>query len=262
MKKAVPPKDLERLRTHIAKRTRELRTARKLTQGDLAARIGLSQSRLSEIEHGKGSFTAEQFVLLQRLFNVTSHDLAGVSQDARSELQNALARLGALHLQESDVLPSERLERAHDAIREAIIDGTPRLLTSIAPVLVRHGSELNLFRLDGELEKVGLDRRFGWVVENTYEAVRKLRERRPRIDPLLRQAEANLHIYMLFRDTDTQRARRSSAPLDVLDRSIRTSQTIDEVQKQSSDISRRWRIVTAIRPDDFVQALEAADASY
>src|SRR5262245_35987584 len=63
-------KDLNNIRQAVAKRVRALRTERRFTQSELAARMGLSQGRLSQIERGDGSFTAEQFLLLLRLFNV------------------------------------------------------------------------------------------------------------------------------------------------------------------------------------------------
>jgi hypothetical protein len=72
-----------------------------------------SQSRLSEIESGGGSFTAEQFLLLLRLLTVGARHFSSERRDMDAELQNALTRLGADHLQEvPDVLPSERLESA------------------------------------------------------------------------------------------------------------------------------------------------------
>jgi transcriptional regulator with XRE-family HTH domain len=56
----------------IARKVRELRKQRRWTQAELARRLGLSQSRLSEIERGAGSFSAEQFLTILSLFNVYS----------------------------------------------------------------------------------------------------------------------------------------------------------------------------------------------
>src|SRR5271163_926930 len=108
---------IEKARATVAQKVQELRKDRHWTQAELSRRLRLSQSRLSEIERGSGSFTAEQFLTILKLFNVTASEFAPEPQGQESELQNALARLGALHLQESsDVLPSERLSGASDVI--------------------------------------------------------------------------------------------------------------------------------------------------
>ena len=64
----------------------------------------------SAIERGAGSFSAEQFIEILRLFNVpVSHVASEARADPDSALQNLLARLGASELHESDALPSERI---------------------------------------------------------------------------------------------------------------------------------------------------------
>src|SRR5580658_8833730 len=95
--------ELRKSRSEVAKNARELRKERRWTQAELAKRLDLSQARLSEIEGGDGSFTAEQFLLLLKLFNVGASRFApgaGASpgHDREAQIQNALARLGALHL--------------------------------------------------------------------------------------------------------------------------------------------------------------------
>lgn len=117
----------------IARKVRRLRTERHWTQAELSRQLGLSQSRLSEIEGGQGSFTAEQFLTILRLFNVSvTHFVAAPRRDV--ELQNALARLGAVHLQESDdVLPSELLDEVGTVVREVLFaPDLPRHVTSLA----------------------------------------------------------------------------------------------------------------------------------
>jgi len=47
---------------------------------------------------------------------------------------------------------------------------------------------------------------------------------------------------------------------DILDPSIRTKRTLEEVKASSSPISRRWNIVTGLQPDDFSHALREARA--
>src|SRR5262249_18893316 len=90
----------ERNRARIAREVKRLREDRRWTQAELSKRLGLSQSRLSEIERGQGSFTAEQFLTILKLFNVSVTRFASARKPS-TELQNALARLGADHLQES-----------------------------------------------------------------------------------------------------------------------------------------------------------------
>src|SRR6185312_7927422 len=95
-------------RDTIARKVRDLRQARGWTQARLAGELGLSQARLSEVERGGGSFTAEQLLTILRIFNVgVSHFATPAKPDAARQLQNAVARLGGSELQELDVLPSE-----------------------------------------------------------------------------------------------------------------------------------------------------------
>ena len=96
---------LEKDRAQVAQKVRELRRGRRWTQAELSRRLHLSQGRLSEVERGAGSFTAEQFLAILKLFNVPVSHFYHAAPDQASELQNALARLGALHLQESADVP-------------------------------------------------------------------------------------------------------------------------------------------------------------
>src|SRR5215510_11996482 len=108
-------------RAVISNKVRDLRNERRWTQAELARRLGLSQSRLSEIERGQGSFTAEQFLTILRVLNVAVTHFASERRSS-DEVQNALARLGAAHLRESpNVLPSDRLGKTEDLIREVLV---------------------------------------------------------------------------------------------------------------------------------------------
>ena len=78
---------LAKSRREIADKARELRRLRGWTQAELAKRLQLSQNRLSEIESGDGSFTAEQFLLLLRLFNVAATDFVRDRRDRDLEIQ-------------------------------------------------------------------------------------------------------------------------------------------------------------------------------
>lgn len=263
------PPALEKARVAIAQKVRQLRTERRWTQAELAHKLGLSQSRLCELEQGAGSFSAEQMLLLLQLFNVGVSAFApSAERKPDAELQNALARLGAPQLHERpDVLPSERFEEVGEAVREALISAeSPRYLTALAPVLVGNVDHLNLRKLERQFVAHGLERRLGWLVNNTLEALRReLREALPR--PWARQyrrAEVVLGAFLdLFAHRpDVRLAAQEVACPDILDPDITSRETLDEVIATSSDLSRRWGIATSLKPEDFVEALRAARAGH
>jgi transcriptional regulator with XRE-family HTH domain len=250
---------LDKDRLRIARKVRELRTERHLTQEHLARKLHVSQGRLSDLERGTGSFTAEQLLAILRLFNVAASDFVAGARTHDTELQNALARLGAVHLQESaEVVPSEQLEEVANVVRESLLADSPRYLTALAPVLVRNIERLNLRKLVQQLAEVGLDRRLAWIVNNTVEALRQELPSTPRgqLRQTYRRAELLLGEFLAF--LVDRPAPASEGPLDLLDRDIVTKRTLDEVAASSSAISRRWGIATSIQLQDFVDALRAA----
>ncbi|HWO26451.1 MAG TPA: helix-turn-helix transcriptional regulator [Kofleriaceae bacterium] len=265
MPSAKPSEPLGKNRRSIAAKVRELRQARKWSQAELAERLDLSQSRLSEIERGNGSFTAEQFLHLLKLFNVTASDFVSGVGGRDLRIQNALARLGAFHVQESaDVLPSKQLENVHDVVREALVDGSPRVVTGLAPVLVRNAERLSLNKLHAELERIGLERRLTWLVENTLTALRsdpKLGAKSKEWAKLDRRAELLLGQFMEH-VTARGQVLAPQLPLDVLDATIRSKRTLEEISRSASATSQRWGIVTSLQPADFLQALRAARAGH
>jgi transcriptional regulator with XRE-family HTH domain len=254
---------LRRLRTSIGRRVRALRLQKAWTQAELAGRLGLSQNRLSEIENGKGSFTAEQFVTILGLFNAPIDEFAP-ARDAVSELQNALARLGAGHLAESEgVLPTERLKEALAVIREVLAAAdSPRQVAALAPVLVNHADSLNLAKLGAELGEVGLGARLGWAAENTVAALdRALAEAELDERTRIRYRHARLALERFLAHFSKQKmatAANTASDADILDGGIASDETLKEALKARSSISRAWHIVTRLQPDDFAQALEAA----
>jgi transcriptional regulator with XRE-family HTH domain len=253
--------ELNKSRTQIARRVRELRTARKWTQQELARHLDLSQSRLSELEHGDGSFTAEQLLKILALFNVPATHFAPSGQKRELDLQNALARHGASHLHEStDVLPSEQLEEMANLVREALITQSPRQLTALAPVLVRNADRLGV--VTPKLVGTGLERRLGWVIENTLEAVRT---ELPSVSrgPSRQQYRRAEVVLDSFLRSSSQHFLSTGDPsaVDLLDPIVVTKRTLEEVRASSSPISQRWRIVTTLQPEDFAAALRAARAN-
>ena len=253
-------KSIVSLRREIAVRVRDLRMKRGWSQAELAKKLYLSQSRLSEIERGKSSLTAEQFLLLLRLFNVTVRDFVSEPSDEPAEIQNALARHGAAHVQESaDILPRKHLEDVHDVLREALVDGSPRLITALAPVLLGNAVRLNLPRVHADLAQTGRERRLPWLIANTLAALEQWR-REPTYDrawsKLDRRVELPLRMFLDFAD-----AHNRGSTLDILDPVIRSEHTLNEVRRSSSAESRHWRIVTSLHPEDFLHALKASRAA-
>ncbi len=165
---------LDKTRKVISKKVRRLRTDRRFTQTELANMLGMSQNRLSEVELGKGSFTAEQLIAIIKLFNVPLSHFAPMPVPVGDDLQNTLAQFGGSHLFESnEVLPSERLRDVMTVIRETLIYAdSPRNITALGPVLVNHSDKLNLGKLRLQLVGFGMERRLGWVVDSTVDALR------------------------------------------------------------------------------------------
>jgi transcriptional regulator with XRE-family HTH domain len=251
-------------KSQIGRDVRALRRERAWTQSDLARKLGLSQSRLSEIEGGGGSFTAEQFLRILALFNVTTSRFTGGGVDREAQLQNALARLGAHHLQEqSDLVPTEDLDEPAEVVREILLNGESRFLTALAPVLVSNIDGINLPKLYLDLGKVGLERRLGWICENTLAALRlALKDESSRSwAQRARRAEVVLSAF-LDATPSLGPLRGEPTRLDTLDRSIRSKKTLEQVKGALSDISRTWAIVSALTVADFAESLRAARVSH
>jgi len=250
-------KEIEKYKVEIATKVRELRLSRRWTQAELAGRLGISQSRLSEIERGKGSFTAEQFLAILRLFNVGATHFVHGMVDQGVELQNALARLGARHLRETDqIIPDDDLEDVTEVVRRTLVSGAPRLIAALGPVLIRHADRTNLHGLNVMLVEAGLPLRLAWLVDNVLEAIHRERNQQQprRWARRLRRAEVILGNFLGPLTTMP----RGEPPLDILDAEIRSERTLKEVKSSSSPQSRRWGIVTRLGPEDFVLALRGA----
>jgi transcriptional regulator with XRE-family HTH domain len=244
---------------------RALRKERGWTQSELAGRLGLSQSRLSEIERGDGSFTAEQFLLILRLFNVTTSRFTGERHDPQAQLQNALARMGAHHLHESrDVPPAGDRDDVARLLRDALALGDPRLTTALAPVLVAQVDGVSLRKLHLDLADVGLERRLAWLAENTALAIEHELASHP---PRSWAQRGRRAAFVLDTFLGSLPKGPASSPVtppspDILDSTIRSKKTLDEVLAASSPISRKWGIVTTLAPADFSQALRAARVAH
>jgi hypothetical protein len=98
------------------------------------------------------------------------------------------------------------------------------------------------------------------VVENTLVAVEQLgRSSRDRTQSrLYGRAALELQLFLQF----VKPAPDRGFPEDVLDATIRSKRSLDEVKRASSLASQRWGIVSSLQPEDFLQALEAARAAH
>jgi hypothetical protein len=214
---------------------------------------------LSHVERGAASLSAEQFLEVLRLFNVpTSEFVPDQIGDPLVALQNTLARLGATNLHVSDrVVPSERLARVNDVIAEALKSRSPRLLTTLAPVLVNNADALNLTKLSVDLDDFGLRRRLYWLIENIQEAIG--------IDSAGRKQSSNYARASRVFETAMRFAKGyeqmlEGMPEDLLDPSIRSGLTVDQVRRTGSEISRKWRVISSLHPEHFAAALKDARA--
>jgi transcriptional regulator with XRE-family HTH domain len=239
----------------VAKRVRQLRIDRVWTQRELAAELELSQNRLSELENGQGSFSAEHLLRILQLFNVGISLFADEKPDPEGQLQNALNRFGAKHLLASDqVLAVEQFEDLRRVVLETIVAGHARVLTALAPVLVENADLLELNSLASRLDDIGLGNRLYWICENVIWAIRA------DLDQLgsqswRRRYRRALTVLEQFIATVPPPPLRS---LDLLDSTIRSEKTITELKEQGSEFSARWHIVTSLQPADFLHALREA----
>lgn len=249
------PFALDKTRREISRKVRLLRTERQFTQAELAHMLDISQSRLSEIEHGKGSFTAEQLLVIAKLFSVPLNQF-GTPVSIGDELQNGLAMLGASGLVESTgVLPSDRLREVMAVVRETLVAAdSPRHITALAPVLVNNIDNLNLWKLRMQLAEVGLDRRLGWLLQSIREALGHQLGRSLPQAVRRRYLKAQTQI-----DTFIETQTWQPFPFgDLLDRDIRSEKGLQAASTERSEIAKKWGIVTRLRTEDFVEALRAA----
>lgn len=247
---------LKTYRKEIGRQLRHLRQQRRWNQAELAKRLGLSQGWLSQIENGNASLSAEQLLYIARIFNASfDRFLPKKRGSTGSQIQNALARLGAAHLYETEgVLPTDRLSEAANVIREVLAaPESPRHVTGIAPVLVEQAPHLNLGRLRGQFAETGLERRLGWVIDNTKRAIEK------GLEPpssLSRETTFKYRRALNYLSLPWLSPPSAAAPTeDIFDPDIAGEASLVEVRQKSSDLSKKWGILTFIQPEDFQSAL-------
>lgn len=247
---------LSTYRKEIGRQVRQLRRQRRWTQAELAGRLGVTQGWLSQIEYGNASLNAEQLLYIARLFNAGLDRFLPKKKGAvGSQIQNALARLGSVHLQESEeVLPTDRLSEAAVVIREVLAaPESPRHATALAPVLVEQGPHLNFGPLRGQLAEMGLERRLGWALDNTKWAIEK-ELRTPSVlsrKVIFKYRRALDHLSLPWVSPPPA----ASLLEDILDPDIAGEASLAEVRKKRSEISKKWGILSFMQPEDFRHAL-------
>lgn len=252
--------NLSDLKAVVAAKIRGLRQERRWTQARLAGLLGLSQNRLSEIERGKGSFTAEQLLVILKTFNLQLDYFQHVKQAEVPQLQNALARFGAKNLKEDPAaVPFEKVKGAGAAILEALVTAeNPRQITAVAPVIVAQIGRINLDRLRLQFAEAGYEGRLGWALESTLLAVRR---ELPELAGAwrTRYRRADLLIGALLA---RWRVPAAGAAEDILDREILSEDSLREARGGVSPEAKKWRIVTRLKVEDFREALRGGRGNY
>lgn len=241
---------------------RKLRLAHHWNQVELAQKLGMSQSRLSAIEAGKGSISAEQLIILMQTFNVPlSYFVATKSIDPESQLRNAIARLGGSQLKEApNILPSERLAEINTVIIETLTGGmSSRLITSLVPVVVNYAREIHFDRILKKMSEYKLENRLLWIGDGITRTLdKRLATFVPREQSLkYRKARAILDVFF-----DVQfaiRRFRGDFSEDLLDAEIASRKTFNQIMESRDDLAKKWHIVTRITEDDFYQSLITAE---
>ena len=244
--------------TDIGARVRDLRETRRWSQVELAAKLSVSQPRLSKVERGAASLTAEEFLHVLALFNVGLSDFVPASEgsEPRADVQNALLRHGATHLAEASVAQPSDISPLDLLVTVLELPESPRHVAALAPVLVRSTERIALSEAAARLRASGRERRLGWFVDSLHEATLGVVGRTPADQRQLRRARVALD---LFRLTQNIVPPSEAAPLDVLDSTIRSVSGAESLYRKASGPARPWRIATALDTRDFQKALAAAD---
>jgi transcriptional regulator with XRE-family HTH domain len=248
-----PNKVTERIR--FGAKIRDLRRRRHWSQGELAKQLGISQPTLSEIERGLLPLSAERLLRVLRIFNVGFEHFEAAPERS-SPIQNALARHGARHLVEDGSLVPAAFDEPGEVIFEVLRNpGSPRHLTALGPVWVANINAIALPSLASRLTNIGRGGRLGWLLECVRKALTEFEPERASDKRDVRRAQLALDLFLA---SDLVQPPTKTAPFDLLDSDIRSQKTAEKVLAEASDEAKRWRIVTRLRTDDFIEALRAA----
>jgi len=245
----------EELRVRIGAKLRELRLGRAFTQSEFAAHLGISQASLSKIERGVRSLTAEQLIEVLRFFNVGVSEFVPEPSVSKS-LMAALSRFGAFHLLAPDdvVLRAEHTSPSSVVLSVLVNPSSGRFVTALAAVLVWSIDQIPLPALLLSLENVGAPGRLPWLMENVVKALDVCPRSADRVWRLRRK-----RAHWVLTDTLSRLTPRVGLP-DPFEPGIRTMKTHQAVWSRASVVSRRWGIISALKEEDFADALGRASA--
>ncbi|GEM_PF-2828441 len=236
---------------------RRLRKERRWTLAQLARRLQLSESRLSELERGQGSFSAEHLLAMFGLFHVGPEDFlppSGAWDPVAGSLQAALWKFGARHLVVDDtVLIRREHARVWDAVSDVLVrHPSPRFLTALPPVLVESRNEIAFASVQDAVVRAGVARRWAWLLDRLLEAL-ALTTGGPL--PWRRASQRTCLLVRAF--LERVPPPDAEAPLDVLDQDVRSQATLRAALLRAHEADHRWRVLSRLTTDDFVEPLEA-----
>jgi transcriptional regulator with XRE-family HTH domain len=254
----------ENIHQSLATGIQKLRKDRGITQAGLARLLNLSQAQLSKIENGTGSITAEQLVYLLQEYSLPLSYFIPNEKKAENEeepfLQSALTYLGANHLR---IIPGvnipERLIIPEEAIFEVLLSPSSRLVTALAPIIVKHCESINFLRIAERLKGHGVERRIWWVVDCIYNALsERLKETYLSRDQYRLYQKA--FILLERKKLDVYKARNKfEEDFDEFDRDLISARTIQLVKDNLDETAELWGIVTRIKEQYFQQALKDSE---
>lgn len=250
------------IRQAISDGIKKLRKERRLTQWELAKLLGLSQAHFSKIERGQGTISAEQLINLVQKYNLPLSYFTPPEKPSKYEedpyLQNALAYLGANHLRPvPQVEVPKRLEFPEETILETLVASSPRLITALAPVIVKHCEKINFHRIAEKLRIHGIQNRLWWVIEGTYLALTE-RLKEAYLPTVLHQDYQKAFLLLERKKADAVTAQEHLKE-DELDEGLISARTVELVKKNNDKLAKRWGIVTRIKKEDFLRALKDAE---
>lgn len=253
-------KDIE-LISQILKETRHKRG---LTQNVVAQLLGLSQSRYSEVEQGRGVLSAEQFLTFMREYNLSFEPFC--KKEGQKPIQSAklaLKKWGATHLEEDEVgLIHTNLYDLYATIVEVLVGYTQKdLICSLAPVIIKNCQKINFDAMGMRLYDIGLDGRLWWLVESVIWAIRDRLKWFITREIKEMYSEAEEILTMKSKAANAFFSLRKAYPTDVMDEDIKTTRVMDKIRLERDALASKWRIITRIKQEDFSKTLEIWEKS-
>lgn len=255
----------DNIKQSIGQGLKRVRKDRAMTQAQLAEMLAISQPQLSQVESGKGSLTAAQLLHLINHFNLSAADFLPAQkrpEQRDDELQNALARFGALHLREIPDLPaSPRYARVDDVILDTLIAPvSPRFVTGLGSVVARNFDFIVFVRLFQRLKDLGREARLLWLLQCLEAAtLKRIEDSLPRDKKVFyrqinRGLEGELAVLKNIVETAGMQFHE-----DILIPRYTGAKALDRLRQARDQNAKNWNILTDIRADDFYRELVETD---